>query len=178
MAVQHSEPRSLAPDFLPGQGVTFLAKAACVTALAEQVVTASLGGAFFALGCISITRSLHHLRFPAFRGGTACKGKIRLSALADLRRHSDVASLKTALQQLCGEFGRITRLDILTAMHEGTKQAICFLRLERPEQEQRLMKTLGVGRFGGEVVFVLNLSAPAVTQEAGPSSQWVDSDLY
>ena len=101
-----------------------------------------------------------------------------VSALADLKRHSDVASLKTALQQLCSEYGRITRLDILTAMHEGTKQAICFLRMERPEQEQRLMKTLGVGRFGGEVVCVLDLHLPASTDDSGPSSQWVDSELY
>ncbi|WP_291009995.1 RNA-binding protein [Hydrogenophaga sp.] len=101
-----------------------------------------------------------------------------MSALAELRRHGDVASLKSALHQLCSEFGCITRLDILTAMHEGTKQAICFLRMERPEQEQQLMKTLGVGRFGGEVVFVLNLNAPVTTEDAGPSSQWADSDLY
>jgi hypothetical protein len=100
-----------------------------------------------------------------------------MSALAELRQHSDVASLKSALHQLCGEFGRVTRLDILTAMHEGTKQAICFLRMERPDQEQQLMKTLGVGRFGGEVVFVLNLNVPATVEE-GPSSQWADSDLY
>ena len=100
-----------------------------------------------------------------------------VSTLAELRQYSDVSSLKTALHQLCSEFGRITRLDILTAMHEGTKQAICFLRMERPEQEQTLMKSLGVGRFGGEVVFVLNLNVP-VTAEDGPSSQWADSDIY
>lgn len=101
-----------------------------------------------------------------------------MSALAQLRRHSDVASLKTALQKMCSDFGRVTRLDILTAMHEGNKQAICFLRMEHPEQEQRLMKTLGVGRFGGEVVFVLNLSVPVTTEDSGRSSHWVDSDIY
>jgi hypothetical protein len=100
-----------------------------------------------------------------------------VSTLAELRQYSDVSSLKSALHQLCSEFGNITRLDILTAMHEGTKQAICFLRMERPEQEQVLMKSLGVGRFGGEVVFVLNLNVP-VTAEDGPSSQWADSDIY
>lgn len=105
------------------------------------------------------------------------RGIDKVSALAELRQHSDVTSLKSALHQLCSEFGRITRLDILTAMHEGTKQAICFLRMERPEQEQQLMKSLGVGRFGGEVVFVLNLNVPA-KQEFGPSSQWADSDIY
>ena len=101
-----------------------------------------------------------------------------MSALAELKQHTDVNSLKSALHQLCSEFGRITRLDILTAMHEGTKQAICFLRMEHPEQEQQLMKSLGVGRFGGEVVFVLNLNMPAATEDNGPSSQWADSDLW
>lgn len=101
-----------------------------------------------------------------------------MSALAELRQYNDVSSLKCALHQLCSGFGRISRLDILTAMHEGTKQAICFLRMERPEQEQKLMKTLGVGRFGGEVVFVLNLNAPAANEDAGPSSVWADSNIY
>jgi hypothetical protein len=102
---------------------------------------------------------------------------VNVSALAELRQHRDVTSLKSALHQLCSGFGRITRLDILTAMHEGTKQAICFLRLERPEQEQQLMKTLGVGRFGGEVVFVLNLNVPVTAEDSGPSSQWADSNF-
>lgn len=101
-----------------------------------------------------------------------------MSALAELRQHSDVASLKSALHHLCGEFGRIARLDILTAIHEGTTQAICFLRMERPENEQQLMKSLGVGRFGGEVVFVLNLDAPEKAEDDGPSSQWAESDFF
>ena len=101
-----------------------------------------------------------------------------MSTLAELRQHSDVNSLKSALHQLCSEFGRITRLDILTAMHEGTKQAICFLRMERPEQEQQLMKSLGVGRFGGEVVFVLNLDVTPRNDPSSPSSEWADSDIY
>lgn len=100
-----------------------------------------------------------------------------MSALAELRQHSDVPSLKSALHQVCGQFGRITRLDILTAIHEGTTQAICFLRMERPEQELKLMKTLGVGRFGGEVVFVLNLNVPVTCEDPGPSSQWADSNF-
>jgi hypothetical protein len=103
--------------------------------------------------------------------------RVNVSALAELRQHSDVPSLKSALQSLCGQFGRIARLDILTALHEGTTQAICFLRMERPEQEQKLMKTLGVGRFGGEVVFVLNLDVPVTSEDQGPSSQWAETDF-
>lgn len=101
-----------------------------------------------------------------------------MSALAELRQHRDVNSLRSALHELCGQFGRITRLDILTAMHEGTKQAICFMRMERPEQEQTLMKTLGVGRFGCEVVFVLDLNVPVTAEEDGPSSQWAESNFF
>ncbi len=100
-----------------------------------------------------------------------------MSALAELRQHRDVNSLRSALQDLCSRFGPLTRLDILTAMHEGTKQAFCFVRMEHPEQEQQLMKTLGVGRFGGEVVFVLNLDVPVAAEESGPSSQWAESNF-
>ena len=98
-----------------------------------------------------------------------------MSELAELRQHSNVTSLKPALLQLCGRFGRITRLEILTSMREDTKQAICFLRMERPDQELQLMKVLGVGRFSGEVVFVLDLKAPVTSEDLGPSSQWADS---
>lgn len=71
-----------------------------------------------------------------------------MSALAHLRRHSDFASLKTALQKMCSDAGRVTRLHMLTAMHKGNQQTICFLRMEHPEQERWPMKSLGVGRFG------------------------------
>ena len=82
------------------------------------------------------------------------------------------------MHELCGQFGRITRLDILTAMHEGTKQAICFMRMERPEQEQTLMKTLGVGRYGGEVVFVIRLGEPETADQDDDTPAWADSDIY
>lgn len=99
-----------------------------------------------------------------------------MSALAELSRYSDVPSLKAALHRLCSQYGRIKRLEILTTMHEGTKQAICFLGMERPEQEQQLMRALGVGRFGGEVVFVLKLQVLVTSEDSGPSSQWADSN--
>jgi hypothetical protein len=82
------------------------------------------------------------------------------------------------LQRLCGKFGRIARLDVLTAMHEGTKQAICFLRLDSTEKEQVLMKALGVGRFGGEIVFVVDLHAPVASEDEGPSSEWAESQDF
>lgn len=99
-----------------------------------------------------------------------------MNALEKLGPCPDVATLKPALQRLCEKFGRVARLDVLTAIHEGTKQAICFLRLDSPEKEQVLMRTLGVGRFGGEIVFVVDLSAQGADEGPGPSSQWADFD--
>jgi hypothetical protein len=101
-----------------------------------------------------------------------------MNALDELGHCPDVATLKPALQRLCGKFGRIARLDVLTAMHEGRKQAICFLRLDSHEKEQVLMKTLGVGCFGGEVVFVVDLSVPMTSESAGPSSQWFEFEDF
>ena len=100
-----------------------------------------------------------------------------MTSLDGLRHCPDVATLKPALQRLCENFGRVIRLDVLTAIHEGTKQAICFLRLDSPEKEHNLMQSLGVGRFGGEIVFVVDL---AERSNAGamrtPSSQWASLD--
>jgi len=100
-----------------------------------------------------------------------------VNALAQLGPHSDVPSLRLALHRLCERFGRVQRLDILKAVHADVVQAICFLRMEREEQELQLMKTLGLGRFGGEVVFVLNLDVPVKPNDVGPSSEWDDSNF-
>jgi hypothetical protein len=80
-----------------------------------------------------------------------------VNALDDLKQCPDVATLKSALQKVCEEFGKIARLDVVTTMHDGSKQAICFLRLDTSDKEAALMKALGVGRFGGEIVLVVNL---------------------
>lgn len=95
-----------------------------------------------------------------------------MNPLDRLRHCPDVATLKPALHRLCEKFGRVTRLDVLTSVHEGTRQAICFLRLDSPDHEQLLMQTLGVGRFGGEIVFVVDLGASGDSADAELSSQW------
>ena len=97
-----------------------------------------------------------------------------MTALDELKQYPTVDALRPALRRLCEKFGRITRLDVLTAVHEGTRQAICFLQLESQEKELILMKTLGVGRFGGEIVFVLDLNADMDSEDEGPSSQWAE----
>lgn len=99
-----------------------------------------------------------------------------MNPLDRLRHCPDVATLKPALHRLCEKFGQVTRLDVLTSIHEGTRQAICFLRLDSPDKEQQLMQSLGVGRFGGEIVFVVDLGVGSPGQAGGASSQWSGFD--
>ncbi len=70
---------------------------------------------------------------------------------------SDAASLRSALQELCTEFGRVTRLDVLTLAEAEKRRALCLLRLESAAQEQQLMATLSASRFGDDVLIVVDL---------------------
>ena len=53
-------------------------------------------------------------------------------------------------------------LDILAASQAGKRQALCFLRMVSADQENQLMRELGVGRFGGDLVVIVDLQTPGV----------------
>ena len=78
----------------------------------------------------------------------------RLKPLAGCR---DVGSLKSAVQEMCAEFGTLTHIDILTVAEAEKRRALCFLRLESTAQESKLMTSLGVRRFGDDVLVVVDL---------------------
>jgi len=78
----------------------------------------------------------------------------RLGPLAGCR---DVDGLKTVVREMCAEFGKVTRIDIVTLAEAEKRHAVCFLRLESEAQESRLMASLGLGRFGNDVLVVVDL---------------------
>ena len=78
----------------------------------------------------------------------------RLKTLAGC---GDAASLRSAVSELCTEFGKVTRIDILTMAEAEQRRALCFLRLESEAQESKLMTSLGVRRFGDDVLVVVDL---------------------
>lgn len=86
------------------------------------------------------------------------------SALSHLKNCADIDALRDELYLLCSRFGSIVRLDILTARQAGKRQALCFLRMDSDEQEQQVMNALGVGRFGGDIVVVIDLDSSAALQ--------------
>lgn len=78
----------------------------------------------------------------------------RLKSLADC---GDVLSLKSAVHELCTEFGTVTHIDVLTVAEAEKRRALCFLRLESAAQEQQLMNALRASRFGDDVLIVVDL---------------------
>lgn len=90
----------------------------------------------------------------------------RLKSLAGC---ADAASLRSAVSELCAEFGKVTRFDIFTMDEAEKRRALCFLRLESQAQESELMASLGVSRFGNDVLVIVDLPAGA------PLINWRDS---
>jgi len=82
------------------------------------------------------------------------------NALKDLEQCRDVGSLESALRTVCSEFGSLSRLDILTMIDAGKRQAVCLLQLDSSGQEQDLMTKLGAGRFGEDLCVVVDLRMP------------------
>ena len=70
----------------------------------------------------------------------------------------DAASLRSALGELCAEFGKVKHLDILTMSEDDRRRALCFVRLESAAQESALMNTFGVPRFGEDLVVIVDLA--------------------
>ncbi len=84
-------------------------------------------------------------------------GTIRTCAdqLKSLTECRDVASLSSAVRELCAEFGKVTQIDVLTIAEAKRRRALCLLRLESMAQEQQLMATLSASRFGDDVLIVV-----------------------
>ena len=89
------------------------------------------------------------------------------TTLEQLNGYPDIGALRSALLSICSRFGSIARLDILAAGHAGKRQALCFLRMDSAEQEQQLISELGVGRFGGDLVVIVDLHGQEADNDSG-----------
>jgi len=76
--------------------------------------------------------------------------------LKSLSGCGDTASLRTAIRELCAEFGKVTHIDVLTIAEDRRRRALCLLRLESAAQEQQLMTSLSASRFGEDVLIVVD----------------------
>ena len=70
---------------------------------------------------------------------------------------ADQASLRSAVSELCSEFGKVSRLEIFTLAEAEKRQALCLLRLESPEEQRRMRTVLGAAWFGDDILIVVDL---------------------
>ena len=84
-----------------------------------------------------------------------------------LKNCASVSDLKCEIRSLCARFGSILRIDVLLARRRGARQALCFWRMESRELEDEVMSEFGVGRFGGDLVVIVDLEPPGV-DKSGP----------
>jgi len=91
---------------------------------------------------------------------------VPLDRLQSLAGCGDTASLRSAVGQMCAEFGKVTNMDILTMAEAEKHWALCFLRLESSAQERQLMTACGVPRFGEDLLVIVDLAR--ATPHANP----------
>jgi hypothetical protein len=82
--------------------------------------------------------------------------------LISLSGCGDAVSLRSAVGDLCAEFGKVTRLDVVTMTEAEHRRALCFLRLESAAQEGQVMTSLGAARFGEDLLMVVDLQPASV----------------
>ncbi len=102
---------------------------------------------------------------PSLRSAELTRDASLTTPLDVLRGCVGMASLRETLAELCSAYGVLSRLEVLPAGQPGHQQALCFLRMQTPAEEQGLMQALGIGRFGGDLVLVVDLAdelCPAV----------------
>jgi hypothetical protein len=80
----------------------------------------------------------------------------RLQTLAGC---GDAATLRSAVSELCTEFGKPTLVDIVTMAEARHRRALCFLRLETAAQERQLMAAVGASRMGEDLLLIVELPA-------------------
>jgi len=79
--------------------------------------------------------------------------------LGPLKTCTNLNSLRSTLLGLCAPFGTVAELDIFLTTQAGQHQALCFWHMQSQEEDARLMRAWGVGRFGGELVAVVAMDA-------------------
>ena len=78
--------------------------------------------------------------------------------LNELTQCADVKSLESALLNACSEFGSVSRLDIMTMIKAGKRQAVCLVRMDSTQQEHELLSKFGAVRFGEDICIVVDLA--------------------
>ena len=69
-----------------------------------------------------------------------------------LKNCASVSDVKREIRSLCARFGSIMRIDVLLALRDGTRQAMCFWRMEsrQLEDDERIWRWAFWRRSGSD----------------------------
>jgi hypothetical protein len=84
------------------------------------------------------------------------------SPLDSLKKCTDLDNLRSTLHDLCEPIGKVAELEIYLVEQAGRHQAMCFWQMGSENENARIMQKWGVGRFGGELVAVVDLEPVAL----------------
>jgi hypothetical protein len=85
------------------------------------------------------------------------------SPLDSLKTCTNLDHLRSSLKALCAPLGTVAELDIFLVQQAGHHQAMCFWRMASENENARIMQAWGVGRFGGELVAVVDVAPVALS---------------
>jgi len=82
--------------------------------------------------------------------------------LEQLKTCNDPNHLGSTLRDLCAPYGTVAELGIFLIEQAGHHQAMCFWHMQSEAENVQIMQAWGVGRFGGELVAVVDLAPVAL----------------
>lgn len=82
-------------------------------------------------------------------------------AIEKLRICTNADEFNTALRLLCISFGAVNSLKVIEVEKPSQRQMMSFLRFENTLAMQRFSTEFGIGIFGGELILIVDLHAPA-----------------
>jgi len=86
------------------------------------------------------------------------KTTLMTSPLDALKTCTNLDSLRSTLQALCAPLGAVAELEVFRVEQAGHLQVMCVWRMQSEKENARIMQTWGVGRFGGELVAVVDVT--------------------
>lgn len=67
----------------------------------------------------------------------------------------DAFDLRERLYLLFSEHGHVHRLELLRADQNGQRRFLCFVRMRNEQENRAVAQSLGLGRFGGDLVMLI-----------------------
>lgn len=77
------------------------------------------------------------------------------------------AALRSAIELICSEFGKITRLEIFLQQPSANRRCVCFLSLDSDEAEARLSSSYRLMKYANALMFLVDIDQSYRSENRG-----------